>query len=330
MTGSAVLLYGPRMQWGLLIFAGVWLTLMASTAEAQPSKKTYRVGWLDSGSVSAPYETAVRQALVGYHQDVTFEYRAANGHAERLGEFATQLARLKVDLVLAVGNDATQAAKQATESIPIVMLCADAVSTGAVSRLEQPGGNITGVTYSSAQLTLAWLKLLKELQPSLSRVAVLYNAGLMSHTELANFALAAAAEGTKVLPRGVPDVDALGALFAGEPAERAEAVMVPGGPFTLLHRQQIIDLASRAKVPTIYGYSEFVDAGGLIAYGPSLPAMFRRAGAYIGRILNNTKPRDLPVEQPSRFELVINLKTAKALGVSMPESLVRRADRTVW
>jgi putative ABC transport system substrate-binding protein len=211
------------------------------------------------------------------------------------------------------------------------MLSADAVSTGAVSRLEQPGGNITGVTYSSAQLTLAWLKLLKELRPSLSRVAVLYNADLMSRSELANFAVAAAGtEGTTVLPHAVSDVDALGALFAGALADRAEAVMVPGGPFTLLHHQRIIDLASRARVPTIYGYSEFVDAGGLIAYGPSLPAMFRRAGAYIGRILSNTKPRDLPVEQPSRFELVINLKTAQALGLKVPESLVRRADRTVW
>ena len=330
MTGSAVLPYGPRVKWRLLIFAGVGLSLMASTAEAQPSRKTYRVGWLDSGPISAPDETAVRQALVGYHQDVTFEYRSANGHPERLGELATQLVRLKVDLVLAVGNDATQAAKQATQTIPIVMLTADAMSTGAVSRLEQPGGNITGVTYSSAQLTRAWLKLLKELQPSLSRVAVLYNADLMSRTELANFEVAAGTEGTKVLPRAVPDVDALGALFAGALAERAEAVMVPGGPFTLLHHRRIIDLASRARVPTIYGYSEFADAGGLIAYGPSLPAMFRRAGAYIGRILSNTKPRDLPVEQPSRFELVINLKAAQALGLKVPESLVRRADRTVW
>jgi putative tryptophan/tyrosine transport system substrate-binding protein len=152
----------------------------------------------------------------------------------------------------------------------------------------------------------------------------------MSRTELANFELAAATEGAKVLPRTVTDGDALGALFAGASAERAEAVMVPGGPFTLLHGQQILDLARRARVPAIYGYSEFVDAGGLIAYGPSLPAMFRRAGSYIGRILNNAKPRDLPVEQPSRFELVINLKAAKDLGVKLPESLIRRADRTVW
>lgn len=313
-----------------LIFLGVGLTLIASTAGAQPSKKTYRVGWLDSGRISAPNETALRQALVGYHQDITFEYRSADGHAERLGELATELARLKVDLIFAVGNDATRAAKQATETIPIVMLSADAVATGAVSRLQDPGGNITGVTYSSAQLTLAWLKLLKELQPALSRVAILYNADLMSRTELANFELAAATEGAKILPRIVPDRDALGALFAGAPAERAEALMVPGGPFTLFHHQQILDLVRRARVPAIYGYSEFADAGGLIAYGPSLPAMFRRAGAYIGRILNNAKPRDLPVEEPSHFELVINLKAAKELGVKLPESLVRRADRTVW
>src|SRR2546428_4071470 len=123
--------------------------------------------------------------------------------------------------------------------------------------------------------------------------------------------------------------DAVRRVSAGPPAERAEAVIVPGGPATLIHLRQIVDLASRARVPTIYGYSEFVDAGGLLAYGPSLPAMYRRAGAYLGKILIPTNPSDLPVEQPSRFELVINLKTARALGMTLPESLVLRADRVI-
>jgi putative ABC transport system substrate-binding protein len=140
---------------------------------------------------------------------------------------------------------------------------------------------------------------------------------------------AAANAGVKIQPYAVQDGDALGGLFAGPPAERAEAIIVPGGPLVLAHLPRIVDLAGRAKVPTIYGSSEFVEAGGLLAYGPSTAAMYRRAGAFIGKILGPTDPRELPIEQPSRFELVINLKTARALGLTLPQSLVLRADRVL-
>ena len=291
-------------------------------AEVQSHRRTYRVGWLDSGRATAQYQEVVKQALVGYPREVAFEYRSADGVTARLQDLAAELVQLKVDVVFAVGNQAIQAAKQATTTIPIVMLGSDAV------RPDESNANMTGVTYSSAELARSWLSLLKEIRP-VSRVAVVSGSDPASRAELTNLQTAAANAGAKIQPYGVQEGDALGGLFAGPPAERAEAIIVPGGPLTLAQLSRIVDLAARAKVPTIYGSSEFVEAGGLLAYGPSTPAMYRRAGAYIGKIFGPTNPRDLPVEQPSRFELVVNLKTARALGLTLPSSLVLRADRVL-
>jgi len=292
------------------------------SAEVQPHRRTYRVGWLDSGRATTQYQEIVKQALVGYPRDVAFEYRSADGQTARLQGLAAELVQLNVDVLFAVGNQAIQAAKQATTTIPIVMLGSDAV------RRDESNANMTGVTYSSADLARGWLSLLKEIRP-LSRVAVVSGADPASRAELTNLQAAAANAGAKIQPYAVHDGDALGSLFAGPPAERAEAIIVPGGPVTLAYLPRIVDLASRAKVPTVYGSSEFVEAGGLLAYGPSTPAMYRRAGAYIGKILGPTNPRELPIEQPSRFELVVNLKTARALGLTLPSSLVLRADRVL-
>jgi serine/threonine protein kinase/ABC-type uncharacterized transport system substrate-binding protein len=334
----------------------------AATSATEAQVKRYRVGWLDSGRVSASDQDIIRQSLAGYSRDVAFEYRSGDGRPERLPELAAELVRLKVDVVFAVGSPAINAAKQATSTIPIVVL-SDAVGT-AGPRRDELSGNVTGVTYSSADLVHNWLKLLKEVRPGITRVAVLYGADPSSRVDLAKLRLAAelvgmriqlyvvqrgqapgsllagrvdlaklqlAAElaGVSVQPYVVQEGEALGSLLAGPPAGRPEAIIVPGGPLTLINAQSIVDLASRAGLPAVYGSSEFVDAGGLLAYGPSTPAMYRRAGAYIGKILGPTNPRDLPVEQPSRFDLVVNLKTARALGLSLPESLVLRADRVV-
>ena len=291
-------------------------------AEVQSHRRTYRVGWLDSGRATAQYQQVVKQALVGYPREVAFEYRSADGVPARLQDLVAELVQLKVDVVFAVGNQAIQAAKQATTTIPIVMLGSDAV------RRDESNANMTGVTYSSAELARSWLSLLKEIRP-VSRVAVVSGSDPASRAELTNLQTAAANAGAKIQPYGVQEGDALGGLFAGPPAERAEAIIVPGGPLTVAQLSRIVDLAARAKVPTIYGSSEFVEAGGLLAYGPSTPAMYRRAGAYIGKILGPTNPRDLPIEQPSRFELVVNLKTARALGLTLPSSLILRADRVL-
>jgi len=292
------------------------------SAEVQAHRRTYRVGWLDAGRATPQYQELVKQALVGYPRDVAFEYRSADGQTARLQDLAAELVQLKVDVVFAVGNQAIQAAKQSTTTIPIVMLGSDAV------RRDESNANMTGVTYSSAELARSWLSLLKEIRP-FSRVAVVSGADPASRAEWTNLQTAAANAGAKIQPYAVQEADALGGLFAGPPAERAEAIIVPGGPLTLVHLSRIVDLAGRAKVPAIYGSSEFVEAGGLLAYGPSTPAMYRRAGAYIGKILGPMNPRDLPIEQPSRFELVVNLKTARALGLTLPSSLVLRADRVL-
>jgi putative ABC transport system substrate-binding protein len=293
-----------------------------STAVAEPplERRTYRVGWLDPGRVSTPYQDIVRQALVGYPRDIAFEYRYAGGRVDRLPELAAELVQLKVDVVFAVGNQASQAAKQATSTIPIVIVGSDGGGSS---------GNVTGVTYSSPDLARSWLKLLKEMRPTLSRVAVLYAADASSRGELASLQSAAANAGVTIQAYPLHEGDTLGSLLARPAGERAEAIVVPGGPAALIYLPRLIDLASRARIPTVYGSAEFAEAGGLVAYGPSTPAIYRRAGAYIGKILGPTNPRDLPIEQPSRAELVVNLKTARALGLTLPEPLVRRADRVL-
>jgi ABC-type uncharacterized transport system substrate-binding protein len=293
---------------------------LTAVAEPQAEKRIYRVGWLDPGRVSSSYQDIVRQSLVGYPRDIAFEYRYAGGRVDRLPELAAELVQLKVDVVFAVGNQASQAAKQATSTIPIVIVGSD---TGGAS------GNMTGVTYASSDLARSWLRLLKEMRPGLSRVAVLYAADASSRGELASVHSAAANAGVTIQAYPLHEGDALGSLLARPAGERAEAIVVPGGPAALIYLPRLIDLANRARVPTVYGSAEFAEAGGLVAYGPSTPAIYRRAGAYIGKILGPTNPRDLPVEEPSRSELVVNLKTARALGLTLPESLVRRADRVL-
>ena len=291
-----------------------------AVAEPQAEKRTYRVGWLDPGRVSPPYQDIVRQSLVGYPRDIAFEYRYAGGRVDRLPELAAELVQLRVDVLFAVGNQASQAAKQATSTVPIVIVGSD--GGGASS-------NMTGVTYASSDLARSWLRLLKEMRPGLSRVAVLYAADASSRGELASVQSAAANAGVTIQAYPLHEGDALGSLLARPAGERAEAIIVPGGPAALVYTSRLIDLANRAKIPSVYGSAEFAEAGGLVAYGPSTASIYRRAGAYIGKILGPTNPRDLPIEEPSRSELVVNLKTARALGLTLPESIVHRADRVL-
>jgi putative ABC transport system substrate-binding protein len=291
-----------------------------AVSEPQVEKRTYRVGWLDPGRVSPSYQDLVRQSLVGYPRDIAFEYRYAGGRVDRLPELAAELVQLKVDVLFAVGNQASQAAKQATGTIPIVIVGSDGAGSSA---------NMTGVTYGSSDLARSWMRLLKEMRQGLSRVAVLYAADASSRGELASVQSAAANAGVTLQAYPLHEGDALGSLLARPVGERAEAIVVPGGPAALVYASRLIDLANRAKIPTVYGSAEFAEAGGLVAYGPSTAAIYRRAGAYIGKILGPTNPRELPIEEPSRSELVVNLKTARALGLTLPESIVRRADRVL-
>lgn len=305
---------GPR------VTPGVRASGPTAVAEPQLEQRTYRVGWLDPGRVSPSYQEIVRQSLVGYPRDIAFEYRYAGGRVDRLPELAAELVQLKVAILFAVGNQASQAAKQATSTIPIVIVGSDAGGSSA---------NVTGVTYASSDLARGWLRLLKEIRPGLSRVAVLYAADASSKGELASVQSAAANAGVAIQAYPLHEGDALGSLLARPASERAEGIIVPGGPAALIYLSQLIGLANRARIPTVYGSAEFAEAGGLVAYGPSTPAIYRRAGAYIGKILGPTSPRDLPIEGPSRSELVVNLKAARALGLALPESVVRRADRVL-
>ena len=293
---------------------------LTSVAEPQAQKRIYRVGWLEAGRASSSYQDIVRQSLVGYPRNIAFEYRYAGGRVDLLPELAAELVQLKVDVVFAVGNQASQAAKQATGTIPIVLVGSDAAGAS---------GNVTGVSYASSDLARGWLRLLKEMRPGLSRVAVVYAADASSRGELASVQSAAANAGVTIQAYPLHEGDALGSLLARPSGQRAEAIVVPGGPAALLYLPRLIDIANRARIPTVFGSAEFAEAGGLVAYGPSTPAIYRRAGAYIGKILGPTNPRELPVEEPSRSELVVNLKTARALGLTLPDSLVRRADRVL-
>ena len=302
-------------------------------AGGQPPKKVDRIGWLDPGSAAsaAPQREAVVQGLVGYVdvRQVVFEGRYAEGREGRLRDLAGELVHLKVDAIVSAGAQATQAARQATSTIPIVMVAANPVAAGLIASLREPGGNVTGVAYAASESSAQRLQLLKETLPRASVVAVLYDptdAGNVA--EWAVIQDAARALGLKVRAVETGDPDRFGSRLAPANEERPHALMVLGDTANAPHLQRALDIATRHRIPTMHGYT-----GGhgpaLIAYGPSLVAMYRRAGGHLGRILTGAKARDLAVEQPSRLELLINLTTAKALALTIPPSVLLRADKVL-
>jgi putative ABC transport system substrate-binding protein len=303
-------------------------------AEAQSAAKVYRVGVL--GSEDGPSWEAFRQRLreLGYieGQNIVFEYRWSEGKVERLPPLAAELAGLKVDVIVTSGNAATGALKRATATIPIVMAASgDPAGAGLVTSLAHPGGNVTGLTIiASRDITGKQLELLKEVVPKAARVAFLFdpaNPGsllLQKELEAAARALGVGLRFTEVRTRY--DFEA---AFTAMTKERVGALLVAGGPFEFFHRRRIVELAATSRLPAIYSARLFVDEGGLMSYGVSFSDNFRRAAGYVDKILKGAKPGDLPVEQPTKFELVINLKTAKALGLTIPPSLLLRADEVI-
>jgi putative ABC transport system substrate-binding protein len=265
-------------------------------------------------------------------QNLAIEWRFADGRAERLPDLAAELVRLGVDvLVTSSGDPAIRALKQATSTIPIVMaVSVDPVGTGLVASLARPGGNITGLSIMAAEVGGKRLELLKQAVPQASRVAVLWNA---SHpgkelewqdTQVAARALGVTLHAVEV--RGPADFDG---AFGAIASERPDALITFADPLTLTHQRQIVDFATQHQLPMISEIQEFAEAGGLMTYGASLPALFRRAAYYVDRILKGVKPADLPVEQPMKFELVINLQAAKALSLTIPPALVFQADEVI-
>jgi putative ABC transport system substrate-binding protein len=255
----------------------------------------------------------------------------AEGQLERLPDLAADLVRLKVDVILTAATPAARAAKSATTTIPIVMVDpGDPVGTGLIASLAKPGGNATGLSSTTPDVAAKNLELLKEAVPHGSRVAFVWNA-VSPAAALAGKAaqVAAPALGVELQSIEVRSASELATALATITPERTDALMVFPDPLTFTHRGQIVDFAAQRRIPAMFGAREFVDAGGLISYGPSFPDMFRRAAVFVDKILKGTKPEDLPVEQPTTFELVINLKTAQALGITIPPTLLFQATEVI-
>jgi putative ABC transport system substrate-binding protein len=263
-------------------------------------------------------------------QNLVTEFRSAEGKPDRLAELAAELIRLKVELIIATCGPQIPAILKASSTIPIVSVCPDLVGAGMVASLARPGGNITGVAMLGRELIGKRLELLKAGVPKASRVTSLWYPVYDRTIFRQEMEHGARAMNVKLLPffdvRGPDDFEA---AFAAMVKGRADALMVPADPFTLTHRQRIVELAAKSRLPTMFDLREFVDAGGLMSYGPRLPDLFRRVAAFVDKILKGAKPGDLPVEQPTTFELVINRKTAKALGLTIPPALLMRADQVI-
>jgi ABC-type uncharacterized transport system substrate-binding protein len=296
------------------------------------------IGYMSGGSASfyASILPAFRQGLreTGYveGQNVAIEYRWAEGHYDRLPAFVTEFVRRKVDVIAATGGEqASKAAKQATSTIPVVFTSgSDPVADGRVASLARPGGNLTGVSFLSIELHPKRFELISEMVPGARVIAMLVNPNV-STTEQMIREVTAAAE-TKNIQLKTLKVAAesdFPAAFAALEKLKAGALIVQTDPFIDARRDQLIQLATRFTIPAIYGFRQFAVAGGLMSYGPSIPGVYRQVGGYLGKILAGTKPSDLPVQQPTAFELVINLKTAKALGLTVPAPLLAAADEVI-
>jgi putative ABC transport system substrate-binding protein len=323
---------------GCIVTLILSLLMVLPAAEAQRPAKVPRVGWLSDG-IRAGAKSHLHEAFLhglrdlGYVEgkNLIMERRDAEGQLDRLPELAAQLVELKVDVIVTWSVPGTRAAQRATSTIPIVMAEAgDPVRTGLVTSLARPGGNVTGLSVMDPNLTGKQVQLLKEAAPTIARVAVLYNPTFPATVlGLQEAQAAAPALGLAILPMEVRTADELDAQFAVMTSEHAEAVLTSGDPFMSTHYRRILDFAVKRQWPVMCFWREFVEAGGLLSYGPSLRDLFRRAATYVHKILQGAKPADLPVEQPTKFELVINLKTAQALGLTIPPSLLFQADEVI-
>jgi putative tryptophan/tyrosine transport system substrate-binding protein len=319
---------------GLIVTLTLSLLAAPLAAKAQSLAKVPRIGWLASGS--PPSETNRQQSpfLLGLRelgwvegQNLVIERRWAEGNQERVPELAAQLVQLRVDVIVAGDSRVIAAAKHATNTIPIVMtISADPIGAGFIESLARPGGNITGLTVLAPELVGKRLELLKEAVPGISRVAVLGESGQYEWSALAE---ATQALGLQLRALRVDSPEEFAPAFAAAMREHADALLILPSPMTNLYARRIVDLAAQHRLPAMYGLKEYVKVGGLMAYGWSIPALSRRAAAYVDKILKGARPADLPVERPTTFELVINLKTAEALGLTIPPLLLYQAAEVI-
>jgi putative ABC transport system substrate-binding protein len=309
-------------------------------ARAQQPKKVYRIGYL---SPTKPANESIRSEAIrlalrehGYieGQNIAFEYRYAEGKQDRYPELAAELVRLKVDIIVAAGGGRViLAAKNATKTIPIVMVGAvlDPVKAGLIESLARPGGNVTGLSILTTELGGKRLEMLKEAVPKLARVAVLYEPAVPGSVLDVKEVLPAAARGLKltIQPWELRAAEDFDKVFAGINKQRPDGLYLAPSTLILINLKPIASFALRSRLPSVYQSREFVDAGGLMSYSADLADSYRRVAYYVDKILKGAKPADLPVEQPTKFELVINLKTAKQIGLTIPQSVLYRADRVI-
>ena len=321
-----------------VIMMTVGLLVAPFTADAQQGPKVPRVGVFFASNPTASmrnneaFTEGLRERGYVEGQNIVLERRYGEGRAERMAEVAAELVRMKVDVIVATTDQPISAVKRQTRAIPIVMVNSiDPVGTGFVASLAHPGGNITGVSLMSPELGGKRLELLREALPQLSRLAVIWNPDVRGAVvEYKGLEAPARSLGLRLQAIEVSHGDDLAAAFSAIADARSEAVVViSAGPLMFANRARIASLAQKHRLVSMYGQQDFADAGGLMAYGTAATEGWRRAATFVDKILKGAKPGDLPVEQPTKFELVINLKTAKALGLTIPPSLLRRADRVI-
>jgi len=322
---------------GAVLLALVSLLALPLGTQAQQPVKVYRIGWLSvqSSSVFQPQLKAFRQKLheLGYTEgrNLVIEYRWADGRYERLSAMAMELVRLKVDLIITPdGTPPSLAAKSATRTISIVFFAGDAVESGLVASLGRPGGNLTGISGLPAGLDAKRLEILKQAMPAATRVGILWNPENLTGVPQRN-RMALAAEALQVQPRMLEarSPSEIDNAFTVAARERLDAVLVLADPMLTSQRKRIVELAVRARLPLVAYFRNFAEAGALVSYGPNTIEIFGQLAVYVDKIVKGAKPADLPVEEPTKYELTINLKTAKALGLTIPQPLVGRADALI-
>ena len=325
---------------GFIVTLAMGLLVVPLAVEAQRAGKVYRIGVLGNTPPATSPETlriweaflqGLRERDWVEGQNIVFERRFAEGRAERFPDLAAELVRLKVDIIVASATPGSLAAKRATTTIPIVMaVIYDPVGSGLVASLARPGGNVTGVSWLGPELSAKRLELLKEAVPVISRVAVLWNPSNPAQTlAVRDMQTVAPRLGVTLQFREVRSPNDFDSAFTAMTRNRPDALFTASDPLNFVERTRILEFAAKSRLPAIYDWREFVDLGGLMAYGANLSDLYRTVATYVDKILKGAKPADLPVEQPTKFELVINLKTAKALGLTIPPSVLIRADQVI-
>jgi ABC-type uncharacterized transport system substrate-binding protein len=313
---------------------GAMLLALSFPAHAQQPKKVPRIGILFIGSRNQPHLESFKQGLGerGYTEgkNIALEYRYAEGRQDRLPELAAELVQLKVDVIVVTADISAEAAKQATTKIPIVVTTGDPVAWGLADSLAKPGGNVTGLSVVLADLSGKRVEILRETLPKMTRLATLWDPSVrVGSTIFKETSLAAQGFSLQLHSFEVKTDQDIEKAFADMPKVRPHAVLVILSPLVTLHSRRIVELALKQQLPGIYPTRQFVEEGGLMAYGPLIGDLYRRAATYVDKILKGAKPADLPVEQPTKFEFIINLKAAKQIGVTIPPNVLARADKVI-